>query len=499
MQISYHPFYTVLHNCSRDYVEYLCKLLTHDINIEVLKPFKKYHELFITTKYTFLAFKSTKDLYDVKFYSGFLSLVIKQSIADNYIDSSDLHFTNFIDKYTCSDLTINKELLMSHQQNIILSCLNNKRGIVKSPTSSGKSFSIAELTNKFINDNLKVLITVPTISLLHQMASDINNYRNLCNLDKLDIGKIGEGLLEFKNVTIAIPNSLIKLDKTKSYLNTVDVLLCDECHLACTSMYLTVLQNTVNRKVTLGFSATPELSSGLDKLMQGFFGERIITITEESMIKNKVILEPLFKFYLAPKAFLPNSLSVNAINISNISDQHRYKLMPQVYNYLIINNEGRNNLILNKGIEEINKNNGPIIITVNKVKGHENHADILRNLFLSKGIDLPIISGYVSKKKRELILNDLRNSNIKGVIAGPKVLTAGISIPSLSSIILCGAGKSNTDFIQRVGRLLRKKEGKERPTVIDFYDQQFWFKRQSESRIEIAKNIYGVNNIQIDI
>lgn len=499
MQISYHPFYSILHNCSRDYVEYLCKILAHHIPVETLNLFKKHHELFLTNKYTFIALKSSDNLYDVKFYSGFLSQVIKQSTADNFIDFPNLKFTNFVDKYTCSDLNIDTVLLRQHQQDIITTCLNNKRGIVKSPTSSGKSFCIAELASKFINDNLKVLITVPTINLLHQMADDINNYRTLCNLDKLHIGKVGEGLLDFKNITIGIPNSLVKLDKTKEYLNTVDVLLADECHLNCTSMYLNILQNTIARKVTLGFSATPELNNDLDSLMRGFFGERIITITEESMIKNQIILEPLFKFYTAPKAFLPNSLSNNALNISNLSDQHRYKLMPQVYNYLIINNQGRNNLILEKGILEIEKNNGPIIVIVNKVKGDENHADILRDLFLSRGINLPIISGYISKKKKEQILNDLKNSMIKGVIAGPKVLTAGISIPSLSSIILCGAGKSNTDFIQRVGRLLRKKEGKQRPVVVDFCDQQFWFKNQSNSRIEIAKNIYGKNNIEIDI
>ena len=215
------------------------------------------------------------------------------------------------------------------------------------------------------------------------------------------------------------------------------------------------------------------------------------------MIDKNIILEPKFCFYTSPKAFLPNTLIHNANNISNLSDAHRYKTLPQVYNYLIINNEGRNNIIINKAIEQINKNNGPIIIIVNKVNGPGNHADILKSLLLKHSVDLPIVSGYISKKKRESILQDLKNSKIQGVISGPKVLTAGISIPSLSCIILAGAGKSDNDFIQRVGRLLRKKEGKDRPLVIDFIDQQYWFKNQSTSRIQTASSIYGDHNIEI--
>jgi superfamily II DNA or RNA helicase len=495
MIISYHPFYSVLHNCSNDYVEHLSRLLEHSIPIELLQPFKKYNELILTTKYLFQAYKNSDDDFDVRVYSGFLSKILKD-IYSNYSDLSNIEFINFVNKYVCTNKELNS-ILMQHQGDIVLKCLEAKRGIVKSPTSSGKSFCIAELVNKFLDDELKVLVTVPTISLLHQMESDINTYRKLTNQPDLTIGKVGDGLLDISNLTIGIPNSLCKLNKTKNYLNSIDVLIADEVHLCATSMYMSILQNSINRKVTLGFSATPEIKNGIDKLLEGMFGERIITITEDQMIKRNVILEPLFKFYNSPNAFVPAKLSTSALNISNLTDQHRYKLMPQVYNYVISNNVGRNNIIVNAALTEIKKEQGPIIIIVNKVKGENNHADILRSLFLERGVDLPIFSGYSSAKVRKTILESLHEESIKGVIAGPKVLTAGVSIPSLSCIILAGAGKSDIDFIQRVGRLLRKKEGKERPLVIDFYDQQFWFKNQSNSRIATAKDIYGKNNVQI--
>lgn len=498
MKINYSPTYSILENCPKEYVLYLAKELSHNISEDYLKLFSGIVNSFAGTKqYLFKASKNTEGNFDIKLYSGFLSNILKDIYSNNtIIDKKDLEIISSINKYICSNNIIS-EILREHQKQIILSCLKHKRGIIKAPTGSGKSYCIAELIRLFNNDNLRILITVPTINLLSQMTKDINDYYKLNNLKELEIGKVGDGNYNFKNITIGIPNSLCKLDKTKEYLNTINVLISDEVHLSANPTYASIVEECNNRVVSLGMSATPEVADGTGIFLEGFFGPTICSITESQMIQKEIILEPKFCFYTSPMGFLPNPLVKNASNISNLSDAHRYKLMPQVYNCLIINNEGRNNIIINKAQEQINKNNGPIIIIVNKVNGEGNHADVLNKLLIQHGINLPIISGYISKKKRENILEDLKNNNIPGVIAGPKVLTAGISIPSLSCIIMAGAGKSDNDFIQRVGRLLRKKEGKERPLVIDFIDQQYWFKNQSRSRLQVASTIYGENNIEI--
>lgn len=498
MEIIYFPTYSILKNCSKEYVLHLSKELAHDISEDYLKLFSRVVSSFKGTKqYLFKASKNKEGTFDVELYSGFLSNILKDIYSGTtVINKNDLFITSTVNKYTCTNYNTSI-ILREHQKQIVETCLKHKRGIIKSPTSSGKSFCIAELVRVFNIDNLKILITVPTINLLDQMAKDINEYFKLNNLEEVEIGRVGDGTYKLNNITIGIPNSLCKVEKTKEYLNSVDVLICDEVHMVANPTYSLIIEHCTNRKISLGLSATIEVADGTGIFLEGFFGPTICSITEFQMIDKNIILEPKFCFYTAPKAFLPNTLAYNANNISNLSDAHRYKTLPQVYNYLIINNEGRNNIIINKAIEQINKNNGPIIIIVNKVNGPGNHADVLQSLLLRHNIDLPIISGYISKKKREIILEDLKTSKIPGVISGPKVLTAGINIPSLSCIILAGAGKAENDFIQRVGRLLRKREGKERPLVIDFIDQQYWFKNQSRSRIQTASSIYGDHNIEI--
>lgn len=490
IKVNYSPSYTTLRSCNTEYVKRLSILLEHSVNIETLETLKRVSNIqAYTNKYMFKAIKTKEELYDVVIYSGLISRVLKE-----WNKKIDIVATR--EKYNFSDQEIS-DVLRPHQKTIIEACLKNKRGIIKAATSSGKSFCIAELVRKLNKDRQKVLITVPTIDLLYQMKNDIENYFSLNNLDKLDVGLVGDNKSDYKDITIGIPNSLSKVEKTGEYLRSIDALISDECHMAGNATYAVIIEQCTHRAISLGFSATPELQDGLDLLLEGFFGPRICSISANEMIDKDIILNPTFYFYTAPKAFLPNKLNEFASNISNLSDGQRYKVLPQVYNHLIINNKGRNNLIINKAKEEIKKNEGPIIIVVSKVKGEYNHAEVLQQLLMKEGFSFPIISGYVAKKKRESIITDLRESKIIGVIAGPKVLTAGISIPSLSALILAGAGKSDTEFIQRVGRVLRKKEGKTSPAVIDFIDQQYWFKNQSNSRINTAISIYGKSNIHI--
>lgn len=499
MIVNYSPNYTVLENCPKEYIEYLIKYLEHNISEETLKLFNDniISKLPITKHYLFRTTLNKNGTYNIELYSGLLTKVLREVyIGNTCIDPKNLIINSSVKKYSPSNKIIST-VLRAHQIKIVEACLKHRRGIIKAPTSSGKSFVIAELVRIFKEDNLRILISVPTISLLHQMERDINNYMSLNNLDEIEIGKVGDGNYEFKDIAIGIPNSLCKLNKTKEYLETIEVLLIDECHMTCNPTFAAVIEASINRRVTLGLSATPDVYEDLNYILEGFIGPRIISITEQEMINTNIILEPQFNFYPSPKSFLPSKLNEQALKVSSISDHHRYKLLPIVYDHLIINNVGRNNLIITKTLEQINRKNGPIIIIVNKISGPGNHGEVLQNLLFSKGYNFPLISGYISKKKRESIIEDLNNNSIVGVIAGPKVLSTGISIPSLSSIILCGAGKSNTEFIQRVGRLLRKKEGKEQPIVIDFIDQQYWFANQSKSRLQIAKSIYGEKNVKV--
>jgi superfamily II DNA or RNA helicase len=78
---------------------------------------------------------------------------------------------------------------------------------------------------------------------------------------------------------------------------------------------------------------------------------------------------------------------------------------------------------------------------------------------ISKKFLVPFITHKTEKKERSDILHRFKEG-IYGTVVTSKVLDEGIDVPEASlGIILSGTGSSR-EFIQRLGRLLRKKKGK---------------------------------------
>ena len=493
MQIEYSSSYCIATNYKPEFIEFL---IHHFSYIGQSESFNKnQHDMILRNGTGY--FKEIGS--SVWFYSGFLLDIIRSYNAEKINISSDISI------YTTFDFDF-ENFLYEHQKKILTAIFKKKRGLIQSPTGSGKSFIIAECVRRFYNEGLSTVITVPTIDLLNQLKKDIHEYFKLCkdSIPEKAIGLIGGGNKDYNpdkyKIHIGIPQSLCKLKNTKALLNKADVLLADEVHTTANVTYAAIIKESINNKIRIGLSATPWTNNEHNILLKAFFGNLICKIEEADMITNKVIMEPKFYFYNSPSGFLPKKLEEFAYNIGNLGTGHRYKVLNQVYNYLILNNSGRNKMIVDLAIARATKDLGPVIIIVNKVndaKGKIGHATILKTMFESQGKFVKVISGTVKKKDRVSIIEDLKQSKLDIVIAGPKVLTAGISIPSLSTIVLAGAGKSDTDLIQRIGRLLRKQEGKDQPLVIDFIDSQFWFNNQSYTRMNIIKSVYGEKYIYV--
>ena len=85
--------------------------------------------------------------------------------------------------------------------------------------------------------------------------------------------------------------------------------------------------------------------------------------------------------------------------------------------------------------------------------------------------------------ERKQILEDFGNKKIKILIS--TVVNEGVNIPSMDVIIMAGGGKSNKQTVQRVGRALRKAEGKSEAVIIDFMDADGgMLQRHSKARLK---------------
>jgi superfamily II DNA or RNA helicase len=79
---------------------------------------------------------------------------------------------------------------------------------------------------------------------------------------------------------------------------------------------------------------------------------------------------------------------------------------------------------------------------------------------ISRSLLIPAIPHQTAMEEREEILDRFRRSVYRRIITS-QVLDEGIDVPDASvGVILSGTGSSR-EFVQRLGRVLRKKEGKQ--------------------------------------
>lgn len=303
--------------------------------------------------------------------------------------------------------------------------------------------------------NLKVLILVNKQDLGIQTAKRLNNggfpviYRGSNKK-----GKIKEDASYVSTVGVAheLPNDF-------------DVVIIDECHRASSKTFQDFLSKN-KAKAVYGFSATPEGNHKVDftKVKQ-HTGHIIEEIDAKEMLENEVIVFPEINFV---EIVVPNTID-----------------WPSANELCIVKNDDRNNLI-RKLVEE---HNTSTLILVKNIE----HGKILNEL-----IDGSIfVSGCKSSADRQEAIRMFDSGEIKTLIA-TNIFNEGISIDIIRLLIIASGGKSKIETTQKLGRGLRRDEGKEKVLVFDFYDLGNKFcHRHSESRITTYKKIgFPVNVLQ---
>jgi superfamily II DNA or RNA helicase len=76
------------------------------------------------------------------------------------------------------------------------------------------------------------------------------------------------------------------------------------------------------------------------------------------------------------------------------------------------------------------------------------------------------ISGKMPTSRRISLLNELKNTDDRGLITNCRCLSEGVDVPALDGISFVDPKTSQIDIIQAVGRVMRKSPGKEKGTII---------------------------------
>lgn len=371
-----------------------------------------------------------------------------------------------------------------YQNKAIVTGLRENRRLFLSPTASGKSFIIYLLSRYHVEKHQrKVLIIVPTISLVTQMAGDFKDYNNGKDLN---IHKIQSGA--DKNIeadyTISTWQSLHKLPK--KFFDKFDVAFVDEAHLAKAKSITKIMEKMPDVEYRFGLTGTLDDTLTHKLVLTGLFGPVMKVIRTKELIDNNTLA----------------TFNIKAI-VLQYSDQQRKEVSKLKYQDEIdwlVRNDQRNKYICNLA-QNLPGNTLVLFQLVEK------HGKVLEQMMKDGSKNLHFIHGGVAGEEREMVRQLAEKSSNNIILASYGTFSTGINIKKLDNIIFASPSKSKIRNLQSIGRVLRKGNGKDKATLYDVVDDLKWKSRDnfaikhflermntySEERFE-----YKLYNIQLE-
>jgi len=332
----------------------------------------------------------------------------------------------------------------------IMEALHRTRGILLSPTGSGKSLIIYILLQYYlrvINDK-KVLVIVPTTSLVEQMYSDFIQYGG----DKEDIHRIYSGKDKSfeESICVSTWQSIYKMPK--DWYDQFGMVIGDECHGFKSKSLMNIMNKATEAKYRYGTTGTLDGTQTHELVLQGLFGKTFKVTTTKKLQDSGTLAE----------------LNINRLVLDYSADARREceaKDYQEEIEY-IVTNEKRNRLIRNLSLDQ----KGNTLVLFNFV---EKHGKPLFNMIQDKAEEnrkVFFVSGNVATSDREAIRGIVEKQKNAIIVASLGTFSTGINIRNLHNIIFASPSKSQIRVLQSIGRGLRKSDNNVATTLYDVID-----------------------------
>lgn len=339
---------------------------------------------------------------------------------------------------------ISKVKPRDYQYDTVYKAIKNNRGLFVSPTGSGKSLMIYSLVRWYYESGSKILIIVPTTSLVEQMVKDFKDYGWNAD-DHMHQIYSGKDKNTNKDIIISTWQSLYKFPKL--YFDDFDCVIGDEAHLFKAKSLTGLMTKLHNAKYRFGFTGTLDGSKTHKWVLEGLFGHcEKVTRTDD----------------LIQKGYLSN------LRIKCLVLRHEYQYFNDYHEEMeyIISHQQRNNLIKNL----VKNLDGNTLVLFNYVEKHGEPLYEMINNSVEPGRKVFFVSGSTDTEDREEVREIAEKEDNAVIVASYGTFSTGINIKRLHNIIFASPSKSRVRNLQSIGRVLRKGDGKAIATLYDISD-----------------------------
>jgi len=351
-----------------------------------------------------------------------------------------------------------------YQDESIKKSLRMKRGVIESPTGSGKSLVIYSIIRFILGiAEGKILLIVPNVSLVNQMFSDFKEYgweqaETYCSLVFSNSKKIDWN----RPIVISTWQSIYK--KAPSFFDKFQAVLVDETHGAKSNSIQTCLKKCINAEYRIGLTGTIPDELHNQFTIYGFLGPKIFEMKSSELIElgvlSKIKIANLILEY--PKE---TKYQYWHSEDGKIQKTDYHEELDIIYEY-----EERNK-IFNYIIDKINKKDN-VLILCHKISHLKDIKSYLEEHF--KDYEIFEIYGKTEAEERERIrkLTNIQGSSI--ILGTYATMSTGINIKRLHHVIFASSYRSKIKVLQGIGRGLRTHETKDKLIVWDIVDDLTW-------------------------
>ena len=361
--------------------------------------------------------------------------------------------------------------IRDYQMAAFTHAVRNNRSLLLSPTASGKSLIIYLLSRWYESE--RVLILVPTTSLVEQMYSDFIDYFYVeSKMQKIYQGHSREIT---KEVTISTWQSLYKMPR--SFFEQFGCILGDEVHLFKAKSLTNIMNKLHLCKYRHGFTGTLDGTQTHRLVLEGLFGSVNKVTTTKDLMDNKTLAKLKIKCLVlqypdADCKFMKDQNYQDEVDLL-VRDNRRNKFIVDLTKHL----KG-NTLVLFQFVEK--------------------HGSVLYDMLKDLNRKVFYVHGGTDAQTRENIREITEKEKSAIIVASYGTFSTGINIRNLHNVIFSSPSKSRIRVLQSVGRGLRKGSEKSTATLYDIADDFTWKSRQNFTLRHFMERINIYNEEEFD-
>ena len=329
-----------------------------------------------------------------------------------------------------------------YQVDTVYHALKEYRKTIISPTGSGKSLMIYAIARYLKSIEKKILIVVPTKSLVEQMYKDFKDYgwdvEETCHRIYQ-----GHSLDTNKPVVISTFQSIYGLQK--GWYRQFDGIVGDECHNFKAKVLQGIMKKCPDAKWRYGFSGTLDGKNVNQLILEGHFGP-VFRTTSSSDLMEKGFLAKL------------------NVNIHILKHTHKtFNTYNDELEYLGECDE-RNHYICKLAGDL----KGNVLVLFTRVEGH----GIPLHERMQELTNRPthIVHGGTDVHQRERVREVAEASDNNIIFGSYGTMSTGVNIKNLHHVVFASPSKSRVRVLQSIGRGLRKGKGKDECVLYDIAD-----------------------------